>query len=369
MSFSVCAIMSTFNEEDIIEETVSNLIDQGVDVYILDNNSTDKTVDRISKFVGNGLVNIEKVVYYENGKEIYSWSAILERKSELSQTLDYDWFIHTDADEIRKSPWPGVNLKDGIKAVDDLGYNLINFKLFDFKLTKSTPKNGSTEQRLIFFSEHESFNSIQVKAWKKSPKVDLVSMAGHLAIIDRPKLFPIRFILKHYPVRSIEQGTKKILLERLARFSQEEKKHGWHIQYDQHARDAHKIAKELIHDQKYLEKFCQQRACLELTLECTKAFSLLRDITTANFNNLETEDFGLLPTTPFVTETVLSVFQKLTDDINTGKEADLTIPKQFMFTVSRLLKKKALSEFLSGNADFMEKLFKNSETVFLENPE
>ena len=194
-------------------------------------------------------------------------------------------------------------------------------------------------------------------------------MGGHVAIIDRPKLFPIRFILKHYSVRSIEQGTKKILSERIARYSQEEKKHGWHIQYDQHSRDAQKIAKELIHDQKYLEKFCQQRACLELTLECTKAFSFLLDITTANLNNFEQEDLGPLPPTPFVTEQVLSISQKFLDDILTGKEADLTIPKQFTFTVSRLLKKKALDEFFRGNADLIEKLFKISETVFSENPE
>lgn len=367
MSFNVCAIMSTYNEEDIIEETVSNLINQGVDVYIIDNNSTDKTVDSVSKYVGNGLINIENILHLEDGKEIYNWSAILERKAELSRNLDYDWFIHTDADEIRNSPWPGINLKDGIKAVDDLGYNLINFELFDFKLTESTPSFGSVEKRFVFFSKAETYNTRQVKAWKKNSSIDLVSHGGHLALIDSPKLFPIKFILKHYPVRSIEQGTKKILSERLARYSKEEKAKNWHVQYDSHSREADKIAKELVIDEKYLERFCQNTAFLDLTIECTKAFALLNDINIVNINKFEKEDYGRLPVTPNVTQAVLAILKTLVDDIYHSKEVDRTIPRDVMFAVDRLIKKKALGEFLSGRTTLLDCLFLNFDRFFQKN--
>jgi hypothetical protein len=353
--------MSTYNEEDIIEETVSNLINQGVDVYIIDNNSTDNTLDRIRKFVGNGVIKIENVRYLESGKEIYNWTAILEKKAEISRQLDYEWFIHTDADEIRNSPWPDINLKDGIKIVDELGYNLINFKLFDFKLTTSTPSHGSAEERFAFFSETQACNAQQVKAWKRSQEIDLVTHGGHLALVKNPKLFPIRFILKHYPVRSIEQGTKKILAERITRYSKKEKAKDWHVQYDHHSREAAKLAEELVNDEQYLEKFCQKKAFLNLTIECARAFALLNDINTADINKFEKEDYGPLPVTPNVTQAVLSILQKVSGDINNCREVDPNIPNDVMFAVSRLIKKKALGEFLSGKTGFLEKLFSDSK--------
>jgi hypothetical protein len=45
-------------------------------------------------------------------------------------------------------------------------------------------------------------------------------------------VFPVKFILRHYPIRSQSHGEKKILAERRARFDKDELKAGWHAQYD-----------------------------------------------------------------------------------------------------------------------------------------
>ena len=42
--FSVVAIVAAYNEADIIGHVVGALIDQGVNVYFLDDGSTDDTV-------------------------------------------------------------------------------------------------------------------------------------------------------------------------------------------------------------------------------------------------------------------------------------------------------------------------------------
>jgi hypothetical protein len=44
-------------------------------------------------------------------------------------------------------------------------------------------------------------------------------------------VFPIRFSLRHYPVRGQAHGERKVWSERLPRFDASEKARGWHVQY------------------------------------------------------------------------------------------------------------------------------------------
>lgn len=270
MNFRVCAIMSTYNESDVIKETLQKLIQQGVNVYIIDNDSTDNTVEIASKFLGQGVIQIEQCVFSENGKEVYDWTALLKRKEELARELDYDWFIHVDADEIRYSPWSHLNLREAIELVDQMGFNLINFRLFNFRLTNKKPMDQSIEEALTHYSAVEQFNRMQVKAWKKSSGIDLVSHAGHLALLPKPKIFPVRFIHKHYPVRSLEQGRRKIINERLARYSNSDRSKGWHVQYDHMSNDLDKISKELIWNPNELKEFNINEIRNELLMDASK---------------------------------------------------------------------------------------------------
>src|ERR1044071_6142278 len=123
--FRVIAIISTFNEGDIISPVIAHLVENDVHVYLIDNHSTDDTLQQAARWLGKGLVDIE--LFPEKGDcssgEKFDWSAILRRKEELATTLQADWFVHHDADEIRERPWPGLTLKQAIQWVDTLGYN------------------------------------------------------------------------------------------------------------------------------------------------------------------------------------------------------------------------------------------------------
>jgi hypothetical protein len=44
--------------------------------------------------------------------------------------------------------------------------------------------------------------------------------------------------LFHFPLRNIEQATKKIFNDRLPRFTEEERKRGWHVHYDEYVKEA-----------------------------------------------------------------------------------------------------------------------------------
>jgi hypothetical protein len=252
---TACAIMAVYNEADVVREAVTKLIASGVDVYLIDNASTDGTIEQVADLVGKGVVDIQTARFYENGREVYNWTALLQMKEQVARKLSHDWYLHVDADEIRYAPWPELSLREGLDRVDAAGYNLVNFKLFNFRLAADTQIHGDFESSMTLYSGIERFNQRQVKAWKAS---------GHHVKVPGAKVFPTRFIHKHYPVRSLEHGRRKIMAERKARFSNEERQRGWHVQYD----SLQEVdAKDVFWDPALLVRFDLNHECQALFAE------------------------------------------------------------------------------------------------------
>jgi hypothetical protein len=232
----VTAIVSTYNEADIVGQVVADLLGQGLQVHVLDHGSTDDTLAEIERLRGQGRVDVERFVdpaSPEPGR--VSWAAVLQRKQELAQTLDSDWLIHHDADEFRESPWLHLGLRAAIEEVDGYGYDAIDFELLNFWPTREDGWGapGDVREALRYFERAQPWDKVQVRCWKKtSAPVDLVTSGGHEAVFPGRKVFPLRFLLRHYPFRSPEQAARKLGAERTGRFLEEERARGWHRQYD-----------------------------------------------------------------------------------------------------------------------------------------
>lgn len=273
--FRVIAIIAAFNEEDIISQVIGHLVDNGVDVYLLDNHSTDGTVDQARPWLGRGLLDIELFPPTSSGQSIenrFVWEQILRRKEELARTLPGDWFIHHDADEIREAPWPGVTLKEAIRWVDTLGYNAIDFRVLNFPPVDDGFLRGN-DPRTYFalYEDGEEFDRIQLKCWKKGvAPPSLVPFGGHEVQFEGRRVFPIRFLLRHYPIRGQSHGRKKVFAERKGRFLEAEVSRGWHLQYNQFADDTHCF----LRDPATLVPFDLDRVRLEQMLPDTN----LRDL-------------------------------------------------------------------------------------------
>jgi glycosyltransferase involved in cell wall biosynthesis len=236
--FRVIAIISAYNEEDIIAQVLGHLLDQGILAYLLDHWSTDDTATEAKQYLGRGLLSVERFpgdgAVATEGSGAFSWESILRRKEALARELEADWFIHHDADEFRESPWPHLNLREAIRAVDGFGYNGIDFELLNFWPTHDGFRRGDdVRQAFPFYEPGQSWDKLQIKCWKNvgSP-VDLVSTGGHDATFEGRRVFPLRFVLRHYPIRSQAHGERKVLVERRERFAATERGRGWHVQYD-----------------------------------------------------------------------------------------------------------------------------------------
>ena len=230
------AIVAAYNEEDIIGPVFAHLVAQGVSVYLLDDGSTDRTVANARQAAGGGLIGVESLpaVKRADGTGVYSWSRILERKAQLAEALDAEWFIHQDADEFRESPWPHLSLAEAVALVDRLGWNAIDFEVFTFAPAGEEGKPGGTPAAAVpRYHPAADYDRLQIRCWKKpAAPVDLLTTGGHEARFPGRRVFPIRFPMRHCPIRSAEQGERKVFRDRKPRFDPDELARGWHVQYD-----------------------------------------------------------------------------------------------------------------------------------------
>src|SRR5262249_28900514 len=121
-----------------------------------------------------------------------------------------------------------------IYKVDRLGYNAIDFELLNSRPTHDGFQAGQDLRRAFpFYEPGNVWDKTQIKCWKKTDApVDLASTGGHEALFPGRRVFPLRFILRHYPIRSRRHGERKVFRERRARFLPRERERGWHVQYD-----------------------------------------------------------------------------------------------------------------------------------------
>ena len=108
---SILAIVPCYNEADIIEVTIGKLLAQGIDVYCIDNHSTDGTWKLINKEFGS-LIQIER--FPSDPIDHYAWSLILERMDAIASAASHDWILHVDADEQLESSISDIGLLDMI---------------------------------------------------------------------------------------------------------------------------------------------------------------------------------------------------------------------------------------------------------------
>jgi hypothetical protein len=233
--FSVVAIIAAYNEADVIEQVVSDLINQGIQVYFMDDGSTDGTVAAVERHLGRGVLGIERLSNpVDNGAPAcFDWERILRRKTQLATELDAAWFIHHDADEFRESPWPHLSLRDAIQHVDAVGFNAVDFMGLDFWPVDDKFRAGDdVRDALTHYTPLASYDRVQVRCWKKTGGLDLASSGGHEAQFPGRRVFPLRFILRHYPIRGQTHGARKVFQERRNRFRNQELAQGWHVQYN-----------------------------------------------------------------------------------------------------------------------------------------
>ncbi len=221
----ILALMTVRNEARYLARCLSHLEAMGVDVCLIDNGSTDDTVAIAESFLSRNVVRIEHLPY----EGFFALRPILENEERLANSLDYDWFIHHDADEIREAPAPFRTLKEGIEAADAAGFNAINFDEFVFVPTVEAPDHtgGDYVATMRHYYLYEPRQRRRINAWKKQPdNINLTHAAGHRVEFEGRNVYPESFIMRHYIALSHGHAIAKYC----GRVYSEEEfaRHNWH---------------------------------------------------------------------------------------------------------------------------------------------
>ena len=120
--------------------------------------------------------------------------------------------------------------------MDRCGFNCVDHITMNFWPVDNSfdPEATDIEEHFQYFefSNHPG-HFHQRRAWKQTPEpVQLASTAGHDVFFPGRRIYPYKFLLKHYPIRSQEHGIKKVMHDRAARWNPQERALGWHRQYD-----------------------------------------------------------------------------------------------------------------------------------------
>lgn len=244
------------DEEDIIESFVRynmNILDGMV---ISDNNSSDNTLKILKKLKEEGY-NID-IIIDEN-----KWFDQIKRRNELlAYTVEKyqpDYIFPIDADEFICT-YQKVNPRKVIETLE--GSDLYRYRMKNYVLTGKEmdelfiPKKMITERDEAESERHNFKCIIPKKTYKKEIFLQMGShSANYLTGEDIASSIVDDLYLAHYPVRSSEQLTNKIIIGRLNNSSLHSREEGlgWH-QYeilDEIVKEGKLTKKTLLDNSKY----------------------------------------------------------------------------------------------------------------------
>jgi glycosyltransferase involved in cell wall biosynthesis len=220
----IVAILATYNEERFIGACLENLFRQGVEVYLCDNESTDQTVPIAESYQGRGLIGIETIPRVG----VFNLRQQLERKERLAVTLEADWFMHVDADEIHLPPRSDRTLAQAFTEVEAQGYNAVNFNEFTFIPTRESPDHDHPnfqETMRWYYPFLPSYPHL-LRAWKRQPvPVEQAWSGGHQVRFPGLRMVPQSFTMRHYLFLSVPHAIRKYVNKS---YDPAEVEGGWH---------------------------------------------------------------------------------------------------------------------------------------------
>jgi hypothetical protein len=114
--FRFFAVLGTWMEEDVVEATVRNAFAQGVEaVYLVDNGSTDATVER-AVAAGATLAESYRTEVYDERIRILLMNGQVARAS-LASGAQHVWWLWLDADEFPEGPG-GMTIVEYLRTLD-----------------------------------------------------------------------------------------------------------------------------------------------------------------------------------------------------------------------------------------------------------
>jgi glycosyltransferase involved in cell wall biosynthesis len=215
----ITALLCARNELPYLRHVLPYLASEDIEVVLIDNGSTDGTLDACNKGDFPNVVHVETFPY----SGTFDLSRQLEFKWRLVKSLTSDWLIHQDADEILQGPTAWGGLRHHIEQANSGGFNVLNFS--ELVMLPADPSRDEIlhNNRNYYFFEPKPMRLM--RAWKRSANLSGGKSGGHTLEGNDVNVYPHRMLLKHFIVRNQEHAYEKYLHRT---FSSADLERGWH---------------------------------------------------------------------------------------------------------------------------------------------
>ena len=141
-------------------------------------------------------------------------------RAELAATLDADWFLHVDADEIRLPPRSRHDARGGARRGRPAGLQRGQLPRVHVRPDASsipTTTTRASRRRCAATTRSCPAFPDRLNAWKRQEQpVDLVTSGGHVVDFPGLRMYPESFPMRHYLFLSVEHAIRKYV-ERVVR--------------------------------------------------------------------------------------------------------------------------------------------------------
>jgi glycosyltransferase involved in cell wall biosynthesis len=220
---SATAVIASRNDGAYLGCCLRNLVENDISFVVIDNDSTDGSSEicRRSEFAGH-LVDVVDLEY----EGAFSLSRQLEKKMEIVGSIESDWVIHLDVDEVLHPYQDGVSLRQALDRIDAAGWTVVNCDEFVFlPVDQDYVPDLAGPQPLLHYYFFEPSRPRLMRAWRRTSNLSLLASGGHLLAGSDVRLAPETMALRHYIVRNQEHAFRKYA-NRM--FASEDLAMGWH---------------------------------------------------------------------------------------------------------------------------------------------
>ena len=205
LQMKIVGMLPVYNDEDIIQEVIENMIKNGIELVILDNGSTDNSYKYCESFIEKGVLELRRFT-----SDTFKIELVLRMLYDMAIKQSPDWVIVVASDEILESGTKNLPLNEAIKKADSQGYNMIQFDRFDFFMTDDDKSVKLIKEKMKYYSYQGDF---VYRSWKYFQGIKIGDVAGHYPIFPNGKgykISPKKFVMRHYPFRTKDQSKKKV---------------------------------------------------------------------------------------------------------------------------------------------------------------
>ena len=199
-------VLLCYNDGDLLEESISYLLDQQHDLIVWDHGSTDETPTVLERF----RPHLSELSHVPREFDFYELYPMMSRHLIKHYVHEYDWISWPDQDEFLEGPARDRSYYEYLGEVHESSCDWIEFNNFNFWWTDEDDLAIREPTRRVRHYSLWPDCPPRIRAWRA--RVTNIRRFNHNPLDGT--CLPRRFNLRHYPMRSRDQMRARIERDR-----------------------------------------------------------------------------------------------------------------------------------------------------------